>query len=84
MSDDKTFMSRVSARMVQAGYDERDAMRVVHAEMLREERAAVVRHLRFLARTTSIEEFRRAFNIAADHIEAACHHDIDRGEHVGS
>lgn len=39
------------------------------------ERVATVKHLRFLARTTSNEGFRRAFNIAADHIDAALHHD---------
>jgi hypothetical protein len=39
------------------------------------ERVATVKHLRMLARTTSLEAFRRAFNIAADHIEAAMHHD---------
>lgn len=38
-----------------------------------EERTAAVEHLRFLARMTSIEEFRRAFNIAADHIENGEH-----------
>lgn len=49
-----------------------------------EERAAVVKHLRKLARATKYDAFATAFNIAADHIEADCHHDIERGEHVGS
>lgn len=39
------------------------------------ERAATVKHLRKLARDTTYEPFRRAFNVAADHIEAGLHHD---------
>ena len=51
--DDKEFMSRVSARMTQAGYSESDAMRIVHADMQNDavklERAAVVKYLRNVA-----------------------------------
>ena len=37
------------------------------------ERTAAVNHLRTLARDTSFEPFRRAFNVAADHIESGLH-----------
>lgn len=77
--DDQEFLSRVRARMTQAGYSEQVAMRVVRVDMqaraVEAERAAVVKYLRD-------EQAKRDPMLQTHWTIAAMGDAIEKGEHL--